>query len=167
MTDLCSVSDYSRHQMRGLLDELPMYANHGTQARVAAEYTAHDLLVIALCCRLESHYSLRRTAVVAVAQDLYRQLGGPRSVAPDAKLLLRFDPPSAVYLQHASHVDDGLVVALEPLFRRVDEYLLPAPLTWRGPQGTLPLSPVGIGVKARLPANKGMRQSGQAKSKQK
>src|SRR5207237_6028616 len=90
--DLCCVSEYSRHQMRGLLAALPAFAARASQVKVAAEFSAHDLLVVALCCRLESHYGLKRARVATLAKGLAQSLSGPRPLAREARLILNFSP---------------------------------------------------------------------------
>lgn len=128
-SDLCNVSEYSRHQMRGLLAELPGFAERAGEAKVAAEFSPHDLLVITLCCRLESHYGLKRATVASLAKELARSLSGPRPLARDARLVLGFAPHSARYMEAAGNIHDGLVVPLEPVFSQVDNYLLPGGTT--------------------------------------
>ena len=111
--------------MRGLLAELPGYAERAGEAKVTNTFGAHDLLVIALCCRLESRYGLRRAMVAAVAGELGRALSGPRPLAHEARLVLGFDPPSVRYVETVENLGEGLVVPLEPVFLLVDSYLLP------------------------------------------
>src|ERR1043166_1752910 len=123
--DLCNVSEYSRHQMRGLLAALPGFADKAVEAKVAAEFSAHDLLVVTLCCRLEQHFGLKRVTVASLASELARSLSGPRPVASDARLVLGFAPPSARYMETSANVDEGLVVPLAPVFSQVDSYLQP------------------------------------------
>lgn len=125
VSDLCNVSEYSRHQMRGLLAQLPEFADRAVEAKVAAEFSRHDLLVITACCRLEQHFGLKRQTVASLAAALAKSLMGPRPLAYGARLVLGFAPPSARYVETAGNVDEGLVVPLEPVFSRVDSYLLP------------------------------------------
>lgn len=162
MSDLCVIAGYSRDQMRGLLDSLPIYANRGGEARVASVFDAHDLLVVALCCRLEAHYCLKRQAVAAFSADMFKELSGPRSSVRGACLVLQFDPPSARYLEAVDEPLDGLIVPLESLFDQVDDYLLPGRANTRSKQGELALGPVSLtsewkaalAAKARLPTVK-------------
>jgi len=144
MSDLCVVSGYSRDQMRGLLDALPVYANRGGEARVANVFDAHDLLVVALCCRLEAHYCLKRQAVAAFAADMFKELSGPRSLGRSACLVLQFDTPSARYVETIDEPLDGLIVPLAVLFDQVDDYLLPGRVNTRAKQGELALGPVSL-----------------------
>lgn len=125
INDLCKVSAYSRHQMRGLLAELPQFARRAGEVRVAKEYSTHDLLVITACARLETRYGLRRATIGALSQELGRVLLGPRPVAKRARLILSFDPPSVRYIEAMNDLGEGLVVPLVPLFSKVDDYLIP------------------------------------------
>ena len=70
MADLMAISEYTRDQMRGLLDAIPAYASRNTQVRVAKQYTAHDLLVVRTCVQLESRYGLQRGAVAGLSDAL-------------------------------------------------------------------------------------------------
>ena len=144
MNDLCGLSGYSRDQVRGLLDKLPMYAERRGRARIATVYTAQDLMVVALCCRLETRYSLRRETVAALAPHISKELARPRSVAQQARLVLEFDPPSATYVEKVDDLADGLVVALLPVFERVDDYLLSGHFVRASTQRDLALGPVAM-----------------------
>jgi hypothetical protein len=121
--DLSGVTGYSRHQLRGLLKDLPGYSGKAERARVARKYSRHDLVVIAVCCELESHYGLRRDAICRIVQEIQRALSGPKSVATDAKLVATINPPSAQYLDGRAEVSAGLVVPLQAILRRIDGYL--------------------------------------------
>lgn len=144
MNDLCAISGYSRDQMRGLLDALPLYANRAGGARIASVFDAHDLLVVALCCRLEARYCLRRQAVAAFSAEVFKELSGPRSLGCGACLVLRFDPHSARYVEKIDEPLDGLIVPLAYLFDQVDDYLLPGRANTRSKQGELALGPVSL-----------------------
>jgi hypothetical protein len=141
--NLAEACGYSKDKLRGLLDELPQFANIETKARVAKEYSRHDLLVIATCCRLEARYGLRRSTVAELSIELANALRGPRPVSNKAKLVITFDPLNVVYAEELTELVDGLVVALEPVFRQVDDYLLPDRSTaW--PQQELALGPSAL-----------------------
>lgn len=142
MNDLCVLSGYSRDQVRGLLNKLPMYAERRGRARIATLYSAQDLMVVALCCRLETRYSLKREAVAALAPHISKELARPRSVARHARLILEFDPPSATYVEKVGDLADGLIIALEPIFEQVDDYLLPGHSARVSMQRDLALGPV-------------------------
>lgn len=151
-SDLCNVSEYSRHQMRGLLAQLPEFADRAVEAKVAAEFTPHDLLVITVCCRLEQHFGLKRQTVASLAGPLAKSLTGPRPLAYGARLVLGFAPPSARYVETAGNVDEGLVVPLEPVFSRVDGYLLP------GGVGGNTQRELGLSSAIRRSANRGVAE---------
>lgn len=144
MNDLCVLSGYSRDQVRGLLDKLPMYAERRGKARIATVYTAQDLIVVVLCCRLETRYCLRREAVSTLAPHISKELARPRSVDRHARLVLKFDPPSATYVEKVNDLADGLIVALEPVFEQVDDYLLPSHSLRVSTQRDLALGPVAL-----------------------
>lgn len=125
MADLCSLTGYTRDQVRGLLDSLPPTGKRAGQRRAATSYSLQDLFFISLCCRLEKHYGLRRDRVAALAPHIGEQLDGQVGGALD-RLLVQFDPPRATSLDSNKEFVDGLVVALEPVIKQVDGYLLPA-----------------------------------------
>ena len=132
MADLLAISGYTRDQMRGLLDAMPAYASRNTRVRVAKQYTAQDLLVVRTCSQLESRYGLQRGAVAGLSDALRSTLSGPRPVSATARLLLTFDPPDVRYVELTQSIEEGLLVPLAPIFKTVDEYLLPgrAWLNW-------------------------------------
>lgn len=125
MTDLLAISEYTRDQMRGLLDAMPAYASRNTQVRVAKQYTAQDLLVVRTCAQLESRYGLQRGTVAGLSDALRSALSGPRPVSATARLLLTFDPPDVRYVEATVSIEEGLLIPLAPIFQAVDEYLLP------------------------------------------
>lgn len=128
ITDLCELSGYSRHQMHGLLKELPMYSKgkrSGT-ARVAKTYSMHDLVVVTLCCRLETRYGMKRQSITGFAEDIARILGGPDKVTRAGRLILKYEPLRVDYVEQLrTHVDDGLVIALEPIIASIEQHLTP------------------------------------------
>ncbi len=158
MYDLCLLSGYSRDQVRGLLDKLPMYAERRVKARIATVYTAQDLMVVALCCQLETRYSIKRETVAALAPEISKELARPRPVAQQARLVLGFDPPSATYVERVDDLAEGLVVALEPIFERIDDYLLPGRSVRANIQRNLAFGPVALAsAKKTRPGKSGPR----------
>jgi hypothetical protein len=126
ITDLSQVTGYSRHQLRGLLDELPMYKIRSEGARIAKNYSAHDMVLIALCCRLETQHGLKRQSIVAIASEIAQALSRPNRIVKSAKLLLTYNPIQVEYCEQTIEVgDDALVIALEPIFAIVNEHLMP------------------------------------------
>lgn len=126
ISDLLAISGYTRDQMRGLLDAIPAYATRNTKVRVAKQYTAQDLLVVRTCSQLESRYGLQRVVVTGFSDLLRSVLSGPRPVSATARLLLTFDPLDVRYVESPEGIQEGLLVALVPIFQAVDEYLLPS-----------------------------------------
>lgn len=129
--DLCELTGYSRDQMRGLLAELPRFARRRAAARVARVYSNHDVLIVALLCRLETVYWLKRSAVTALCEPIATTLATPREVSNRARLVVHIDDGRCEYVEGEPSVEDGLVVALAPIFLAIDSYLLPAPLVQR------------------------------------
>lgn len=131
ISDLCELTGYSRDQMRGLLAELPRFAQRRTEARVAREYSNHDVVLVSVLCRLETVYGLKRSVVSALCESIAATLTVPRKVSKDACLILRVHGSACEYVDAAPQIDDGLVVALAPVFLAIDSYLLPNPLAQR------------------------------------
>lgn len=158
--DLCELTGYSRDQLRGLLSELPQYAKRKGEARIANVYSSHDVLVVAICCRLESQYGLKRAAVAALSQALGQALAVPRPAAKGVRLVLGLQPPAVQYVARVDDLADGLVVALDPIFATIDAYLMPYPAHSSMYQRELGFAPVGLPA-----ANKRLtRRSSQANS---
>lgn len=122
-TDVCEVTGYSRHQLRGLLDDLPIYSRKKTVPRVAREFTRADLIVLAVVRALETRHSVRRDVIASISDLLRRTLAGPKTVNRDARLLISFDPLTISYLTGVAPPPDGILMSLRPIFQRVDEYL--------------------------------------------
>ena len=153
MVDLLAISGYTRDQMRGLLDAMPAYTSRNTQARVAKQYTAQDLLLVRTCTQLESRYGLQRSTVAGFSDVLRSVLSGPRQVSSTARLLLTFDPADVRYVGTTEFVEEGLLIPLAPVFQAVDEYLLPgrAQLDWG--QHELGFGPQAINSTTAAPAS--------------
>lgn len=131
ISDLCVLSGYSRDQMRGLLAELPRFARRHAEARVARMYSNHDVVLVVSLCRLETVYGLKRSAVSALCEPIAAALAAPRVVSKQACLILRVHDATCEYFDASRLIDDGLVVALRPIFLAIDSYLLPPPLAQR------------------------------------
>lgn len=131
ISDLCELTGYSRDQMRGLLAELPRFARRRAEARVARVYSNHDVMLVVLLCRLETVYGLKRSVVSALSEPIAATLTAPREVSKQACLILRVHDATCEYVDASPLIDDGLVVALGPIFLAIDSYLLPTPLVQR------------------------------------
>lgn len=122
--DISKVTGYSRNQVRGLLDDLPIYSEQAAEPRVAREYTRSDLLVLAVIHHLESRIGVRRKALAQIVEPLRKALSGPKTIYRNARLRISIDPPDVSYLAMAgTPVQDGILVSLEPIFDRVDGHL--------------------------------------------
>lgn len=124
MQDLCELTRYTRDQMRGLLDVLPPRGARDGRPRAATLYSMQDLVFIALCCRLEQHCGLKRDKVAVLSPHISAQLEAPRARGLE-RLLIRFDLPSVEAADEVDGLSDGLVFAMDPVFRQVDKFLLP------------------------------------------
>lgn len=138
--DICEVTGYNRDQIRGLLQKLPLYAEQPGAPRVAREYTRHDLVVLSVVVRLETKQGLQRAAVAAVVEQIDRELRGPRPTNPSRMLRVSINPPSVTYLAEKYNDEEGTVVALEPVFKQVDDYL-DGDVTENYLQASLPFGP--------------------------
>ena len=124
--DVQAVTEYSRDQVRGLLDQI--YSIFGAPLEQTGNtriFSAHEFLVIVLCAELETVYGLKRKTVGSFAPEIAKALAKPRSVAQDSKLVLNFENQQVQYLDETDMVSHGLVLPLSDVFRRVDGYLLP------------------------------------------
>lgn len=124
--DVQAVTDYSRDQVRGLLEEVDgALVSKAKEMGSARVFTAHEFLIIVLCWELETVYGLKRKTVGTFAPEIAKVLARPRSLAPDAKLVFNFENRQVQYLDGTDTVSHGLVFPLSDVFRRVDGYLLP------------------------------------------
>jgi hypothetical protein len=140
VADICEVTGYSRDQLHGLLKKLPLYAEPAGSPRVAREFTRHDVLVLSAAVRLEKNHGLQRSAIAAIIERIHAELLGPRPTNPAPFLLVSVDPPVATYLMEKERASEGTLVALGPLFRKLDDYLDGEP-AGRCPQIPLPFGP--------------------------
>lgn len=122
MADACSVSGYTRDQMRALLRDLPSFtADQGAgRSRV---FTRVELLAITVISFMEQRYGVKRAAIGSILDQLMETLQVPREVDPFACLVIVTGEPSVSYTRLSEIVSEGLLIPLEPIFSRLDIYL--------------------------------------------
>lgn len=133
--DVCTVTGYSRDELHATLKVLWPYSEEVAAPRVAREFTARDLIVLSVTRVLERRFGVRRSALAAIGEALRAALSGPKEVSKKARLVVSIEPPSVEYVNMSITEREGLVVALGPIFEKVDGYL-----TFDA-QGLLPLTP--------------------------
>lgn len=121
--DLCAITGYSRDQLRGLIDKLPVFSDQETAPRVAREFTRSDVTLLAVVRVLEVQYSVRRESIASITKLLHKALTGPKAVNRNARLLISFDPQTVSYLTEDVPRQDGILMSLGPVFQRIDAYL--------------------------------------------
>lgn len=131
IADLCELTGYSRDQMRGLLAELPRFSNRQSEARRARVYSNHDVLLVAILCRLEMRYGLKRHPVASLCEAIAAEIALPRTISRDARLVLDVEAASCQYVEGVPSLANGLVFPLDPIFCQIDAYLTPPPLLQR------------------------------------
>jgi hypothetical protein len=119
MADACSISGYTRDQMRALLRDLPSFTvDQGTgRSRV---FTRVELLAIAVISFMEQRYGIKRAAIGTVVERLLETLQVPREIDPHACLVIVTGEASVSYIRLNEVVAEGLVVPLAPIFDRLD-----------------------------------------------
>lgn len=141
ISDLAAVAGYTRFQMRGLLNDVFPEPARGKRTRSHRTFSPQDLLLITVACELERTYGVKRGVLALISEPLRQALNGPRAANREARLVVTFTPPMATYLVPEAPVTEGLVLALGPLFARVDEYLGVAESSRDSGQAVLALSP--------------------------
>ncbi|WP_074574338.1 hypothetical protein [Polaromonas sp. JS666] len=142
-TDVCTVTGYSRDELHAILKVLWPYNEEKGLPRVAREFTARDLVVLSVTQTLERRFGLKRTALGNIGQHLRNALSGPKEVSKKARLAISIDPPSVEYISTSITERDGVVVALGPIFEKVDGYLT------FDVQGVLPLGADIVSARAK------------------
>jgi hypothetical protein len=79
--------------------------------------------VLSVTHLLEERYGLRRTAVAELGSHLQSALAGPKGGNRDARLSISVRPLRVDYLDALAVAVEGLVIALGPLFEKIDDYL--------------------------------------------
>lgn len=140
MVDLCRVTGYTRHQIRGLLD-LSLLGHSAKGARFAREFRAQELVLVTAMAELETRFGVKRTHVGKIAKRMAQVLSGPRKQNRDAWLLISFDPPKVAYATQPAIAVDCIVMSLEPIYERADRHVNGT----RPAQQTLALAPAVVG----------------------
>lgn len=142
--DVCAITGYSRDQLRGLIDKLPVFSDQKTEPRVAREFTRSELILLTVVHVLEVQYCVRRESIASISKLLQKALTGPKAVNRHARLLVSFDPPAASYLTEDVPQQDGILMSLGPVFERIDAYLGQGIPTTEKQQPELKLGPTLI-----------------------
>lgn len=121
--DIAAVTGFSRDKLKGLFRELPGFNGPAEQARVAREYSRHDLIVLAVCCYLDESFGLKRSVIGQLLGGIQQVLLGPRTVAPNAHLVINIPALSVQYLERVGSISEGLVLPLRDIFKRVDDHI--------------------------------------------
>jgi hypothetical protein len=143
VADVCAVTGYARDELHATLRVLWPYNEFRSAPRVAREFSAQDLVVLSVTQAIEHRFGLRRSALARLGEPLRAALSGPKVVSRKARLVISVEPPGVEYVNAAITEREGLVVALGPIFERVDGYL-----TFDG-QGLLPLTEIISGTEAK------------------
>jgi len=122
MADACSVSGYTKDQMRALLRDLPPFTVDQGEGR-SRVFTRVELLAIAIISYMEQRYGIKRAAVGAILEQLLKTLQAPRKLDTLACLVIVTSEGSVTYSRLNNGVDEGLVIPLAPIFDRLDTYL--------------------------------------------
>lgn len=122
MADACSISGYTRDQMRALLRDLPSFTVNQSAGR-SRVFTRVELLAIAVISFMEKRYGMRRAAIGVILERLLETLQAPREVDPLACLVIVTGEASVSYTRLNEVVTEGLVIPLAPIFDRLDTYL--------------------------------------------
>jgi len=150
--DVCEVTGYTRDQLRALLNELPAWSEEAPSARVAREYSAHDLIVLSVIHVLDSRVGIRRRQIASMLNQLRRALSGPRDIDRNARLAISFDPQHIDYVGSGSDIQEGVVISLGPVFDRVDQYLGAAQTGTASAQSRLQIGPTLVRPRRRRAA---------------
>ncbi len=86
---------------------------------------------------------MRRTALATLGAPLRSALTGPKTASKRARLVICVEPPSVEYVDLSITEKEGIVIALGPVFQRVDGYLS------YDAQPQLPLAPDLLVAKTR------------------
>jgi len=136
-SDVCEVTGYTRYQFKSLLRELSAWFP-ASSARVAREFSPHDLIVFGVVHILDCRVGMRRKRIGSMLTKLRQVLLGPREVDRSPCLAISLDPLHIEYVSGKSSIREGVLVSLEPIFDRIDHYL-GAAQPWNGAQENLRL----------------------------
>ena len=122
MADACAISGYTRDQMRALLRDLPAFTvdQGSNRGRI---FTRVELLIIAIISFMEQRYGVKRTSIGAILAELLDTIQSPRSIDPQACLVIITGEASVTYRRLDEPIREGLVIPLAPIFDQLDTYL--------------------------------------------
>jgi len=147
--DLVGITGYTRHKLRSLLRELPGFSNDSHGARVAREYSIQELILVAICCQLETQCGLRRDAIAVLEPELRKLLSTPRESTLSVRLALLLSPPSAFYIPDHQRKYTGTILDLVPILENIDRYLMSDQRGLRDIQRALIFGPHPVGCSSQ------------------
>lgn len=121
-SDVCEVTGYGRDQFKALLKEMKTLPAAPGQ-RVAREFSAHDLIVLSVVHVLDVRIGIRRKNIALLLPQLRDVLFRPRAVDRSAYVAISFDPLQVEYISGKAVLRESVLVSLQPIFDRVDQYL--------------------------------------------
>lgn len=122
MADACTLSGYTRDQMRALLRDLPTFMQNNGSGRTRI-FTRVELLSITIVTFMEQRYGIKRVAIGAIIESLIKALQSPREIDSLACLIIITGEPSVRFSRLNEPVEEGLVIPLAPIFNQLDTYL--------------------------------------------
>lgn len=120
--DVQAVTGYTRYQFKGLMRELAAWFP-AQGARVAREFTPHDLTVFGVVRVLDSRIGMRRKQIGPMIPTLRKALLVPREVERSPYLAISFDPVQIEYVSAKGFIGEGVLISLGPINDVVDRYL--------------------------------------------
>jgi len=123
VADISRLTGYSRHKVHGFLKKLGIFNARSQRERIASEYSPKDLIVLSVCCELESVYGMQRKAIGTLIEPLYKELSGPRPISETPILVINLQQETIKYLEKPTAISEGIIFPLGPILRKVDAYL--------------------------------------------
>ena len=123
MADACEVTGYERDDLRQVLRAVPPYSEQELVARKAREFAPVDLTVLCVIFALDHEFGVRPKAIASVGEMLRSVLSIPRTASTKTGLLITLTPPSVEYVEVPCEIGAGILVPLQAILRRVDDYL--------------------------------------------
>lgn len=122
MADACSISGYTRDQMRGLLRELPVFTKNQVAGR-NREFTRVELLTITVISYMEQRYGIKRGAIKEILEKLIKTLEETKKVNSQSCLVIVIGESSVLSTYINEIIPEGLVIPLAPIQEQLDTYL--------------------------------------------
>lgn len=121
--DACEVTGYGRDELHALIRGIRFDPSGQVRERVARQFSRLDLVVLSAVASLDIELGMKRELVADLLAQLRQALSQPRQHQRNPRLLIDSRAKRIRFMSENEVIDSGVVLALGPVFARVEKHL--------------------------------------------